>query len=282
MPLFFKNLVKPQRYLRKLFYGQAFALPKFLLKGKDCPASFDAHINTPELQKAFEEFRDTGLSILPGFFTAEQCDKLLKQSSITLDLDGECKEYLYNDATLQMNDETLSMWLHPALVAILGKYLGRFPYARNYPVVSMANPDFTSPPTREIETIKDYSLNIGWHFDTVNLVQFAVLLNDVHEGDSCMQVAAKTHRRHHQNITQYDYRISDDYAKKRDLQIVDCTGPKGTVYIFDSNAYHRLHAVKGKPRAMLKCEFSPGHNLLTRSEERRVGKECRSRWSPYH
>src|SRR3989442_15999101 len=27
-----------------------------------------------------------------------------------------------------------------------------------------------------------------------------------------------------------------------------------------------------------------GHNLLTleRSEERRVGKECRSRWSPYH
>ena len=25
-----------------------------------------------------------------------------------------------------------------------------------------------------------------------------------------------------------------------------------------------------------------GQNVLTRSEERRVGKECRSRWSPYH
>src|SRR5260370_17422215 len=24
------------------------------------------------------------------------------------------------------------------------------------------------------------------------------------------------------------------------------------------------------------------HRLLERSEERRVGKECRSRWSPYH
>ena len=24
------------------------------------------------------------------------------------------------------------------------------------------------------------------------------------------------------------------------------------------------------------------YNILTRSEERRVGKECRSRWSPYH
>ncbi len=25
-----------------------------------------------------------------------------------------------------------------------------------------------------------------------------------------------------------------------------------------------------------------GGSTLTRSEERRVGKECRSRWSPYH
>ena len=24
------------------------------------------------------------------------------------------------------------------------------------------------------------------------------------------------------------------------------------------------------------------HNISSRSEERRVGKECRSRWSPYH
>ena len=24
------------------------------------------------------------------------------------------------------------------------------------------------------------------------------------------------------------------------------------------------------------------HTILARSEERRVGKECRSRWSPYH
>ena len=29
--------------------------------------------------------------------------------------------------------------------------------------------------------------------------------------------------------------------------------------------------------------YAPGaHVLAKRSEERRVGKECRSRWSPYH
>ena len=36
------------------------------------------------------------------------------------------------------------------------------------------------------------------------------------------------------------------------------------------------------------CDFSPevaanlDVDILGRSEERRVGKECRSRWSPYH
>ena len=28
--------------------------------------------------------------------------------------------------------------------------------------------------------------------------------------------------------------------------------------------------------------IEPGEAVLVRSEERRVGKECRSRWSPYH
>ena len=30
-------------------------------------------------------------------------------------------------------------------------------------------------------------------------------------------------------------------------------------------------------------DYNPGQGILhSRSEERRVGKECRSRWSPYH
>ena len=29
-------------------------------------------------------------------------------------------------------------------------------------------------------------------------------------------------------------------------------------------------------------EVTPGCEWVLRSEERRVGKECRSRWSPYH
>ena len=29
-------------------------------------------------------------------------------------------------------------------------------------------------------------------------------------------------------------------------------------------------------------DYEPGEFAVGRSEERRVGKECRSRWSPYH
>ena len=34
--------------------------------------------------------------------------------------------------------------------------------------------------------------------------------------------------------------------------------------------------------ALARAEMQQGLDNITRSEERRVGKECRSRWSPYH
>ena len=35
-------------------------------------------------------------------------------------------------------------------------------------------------------------------------------------------------------------------------------------------------------RRRMTCRIYTSGRLTTRSEERRVGKECRSRWSPYH
>ena len=50
-------------------------------------------------------------------------------------------------------------------------------------------------------------------------------------------------------------------------------------------AYH--HYAEGEsPAPPFLLFLSPGENTFSadnlRSEERRVGKECRSRWSPYH
>jgi len=48
-----------------------------------------------------------------------------------------------------------------------------------------------------------------------------------------------------------------------------------------------IEKVRSAKLAIFKMEFSrdsllPAHDYEPRSEERRVGKECRSRWSPYH
>ena len=43
--------------------------------------------------------------------------------------------------------------------------------------------------------------------------------------------------------------------------------------------------VEALPNAQFQVRLPSGHVILahiSRSEERRVGKECRSRWSPYH
>ena len=74
-------------------------------------------------------------------------------------------------------------------------------------------------------------------------------------------------------------------------------------YKGEGNAYKLYRSdVKGKKKAPVEikainpsdaCAFGHANDmvtfsqkgnthLLTRSEERRVGKECRSRWSPYH
>ena len=37
-----------------------------------------------------------------------------------------------------------------------------------------------------------------------------------------------------------------------------------------------------KENSETKKVIATGYDSLVRSEERRVGKECRSRWSPYH
>ena len=56
------------------------------------------------------------------------------------------------------------------------------------------------------------------------------------------------------------------------------TGASGFV---GSAVARRLREAGFPVRALVRAT-SPVAHLADRSEERRVGKECRSRWSPYH
>ena len=56
--------------------------------------------------------------------------------------------------------------------------------------------------------------------------------------------------------------------------------PYGAYLELYSTAHLKL--LMGKIRLILSCSPDLWLSSNLRSEERRVGKECRSRWSPYH
>ena len=51
------------------------------------------------------------------------------------------------------------------------------------------------------------------------------------------------------------------------------TKQKGQNFVIDPNTVRSIVTAAG---------LEENSNVVERSEERRVGKECRSRWSPYH
>ena len=63
------------------------------------------------------------------------------------------------------------------------------------------------------------------------------------------------------------------------------TGLKSTVWTYEGpepTAHSSLHTSANTATVLLTHTVLLQTALLIRSEERRVGKECRSRWSPYH
>ena len=71
-----------------------------------------------------------------------------------------------------------------------------------------------------------------------------------------------------QSFKDFTITVSDDGSSDKTIDIV--------------NSYIRLYPDKIRLIRRVLPTKSAGENFLTRSEERRVGKECRSRWSPYH
>ena len=82
------------------------------------------------------------------------------------------------------------------------------------------------------------------------------------------------------------YRIAISFAKKSLEQVNNFMDSHIFLHQFDSLCAHANHVIGNCFRLEnMKMYRSQAHNHLhkaLRSEERRVGKECRSRWSPYH
>ena len=62
------------------------------------------------------------------------------------------------------------------------------------------------------------------------------------------------------------------------------TSVKPRVFVFKSNKYFYAGIADDDKSIVIKSFMAKknSEHIVLRSEERRVGKECRSRWSPYH
>ena len=89
----------------------------------------------------------------------------------------------------------------------------------------------------------------------------------------------------------WDHAGVRDRLQRRVAAALATPDPLGTVGIVDETSAAKKGAkTPGVQRQYLGCVGKVGNGVVTvhlavargRSEERRVGKECRSRWSPYH
>ena len=70
-------------------------------------------------------------------------------------------------------------------------------------------------------------------------------------------------------------KLSEKLKKDKKLLLTVAAGILGIVFIVISEFIPKSSYKKAETGEQNK-------NSVSRSEERRVGKECRSRWSPYH
>ena len=81
--------------------------------------------------------------------------------------------------------------------------------------------------------------------------------------------------------------IAQSGISLKDVAAIGITNQRETVIVWDKNTGEPVYnAIVWQCRRTAEiCEELKSRGLedyTTRSEERRVGKECRSRWSPYH
>ena len=78
-------------------------------------------------------------------------------------------------------------------------------------------------------------------------------------------------------INEEENRLENSLRPKTLAEYIGQTKVKENMKVYIEAAKKR-----GEPLDHVLLYGPPGLGKTTRSEERRVGKECRSRWSPYH
>lgn len=139
--------------------------------------------------------------------------------------------------------------LNPDLIAMLCAYYGRQPYYRNQPLV------------QKISFRGDNIIDNGQiHVDHLHQVSFMLLVSDVTDAHTHMKYCVGSHRR---NVLKQGILMPLDKCKdlSEGYSVLDCTGKKGTLFVFDAGGFHRANYMANSSRKMLHCNITTGHHL---------------------
>lgn len=253
------NLIRPGRLLRRFKYNQVF------INKKKRISSFEKQVNTDEyfisnkekvsmLKEKLNYLIENGVVVIPDYFSLETIENFKKKYDEVINkvkkFDSDIPSY--NTENLVITKELNDLWLDTGLLTLISCYFNNPVFARNYPELN-----YTYVPKQISSDSKKKRASDNWHVDHAVLFNMHVLLEDVNENETCMEVMPKTQKR-------FNYASSYSNEVVRDLKStsIKCYGKKGTVYMHTGNVVHRLKPVEGSNRLNLHFEFSPGSNIL--------------------
>ena len=148
--------------------------------------------------------------------------------------DPNCKDLLFNED----------------IAAILHKYYRRQPYYRNQPHIQKIS-----------YAGKNLIENGQFHVDHLHQLSIMLLVSDVTDKDTHMEFCLKSHRR---QLLLEGVELPLDYCKEQAAKydLAKCTGPRGTVFLFDTSGYHRANYQANSTRKILHLNYTTGHHMF--------------------
>lgn len=201
----------------------------------------------PDAERALDALTRDGIVTLERNFSALADDIRTRYMDDALSPDSPLRRHgLDVSRSVSFSDERLhEVLFDPAICGIVCNYYGRQGFYRDNPTVH-----------REHTTADSMPLVSGvFHSDGYRQISFMLLLADMTESDTHMEFAKGSHRSQQPS---YDLTAIDQDAVPREFEIVHLVGPKGTLYMFDTEGLHRGAYRAGGRREILHVNITPG------------------------
>ena len=252
-PLVILNLIAPGRILSRIRYKR-FPIRNSTMNVLNDSIVINPHEVNPEdlVNLTADTIRKHGAVVVDGFFSEKYLEEFRKKHSSFFPppIDDSNDPHLINPEKWigkKMSLDIQDLWMNDFIVKVIQNYIGRLPYARNYPLVTEVRPRRnTSSLERSMNAAKGFRPEYGegagalsWHVDHSCLIQAAVYFDDVVLDGSHMQILSGTNK-----LPCIAANHSDETVEKSRWasKVMPCVGKKGSIQFHCGNVLHRLNA----------------------------------------